>query len=78
MMMRGTCRDSIDLLDGYVDGTLPPEDRAKLDGHFEDCPPCRAFLDAYRATPKLARTATEFDMPDEVRERLKRFLEKEK
>ena len=76
--MRGTCLETIDLLDRYVDGTLPADQRALLDSHFEDCPPCGAFLDSYRATPKLARDATEFEMPDEVRQRLRRVLEEKK
>lgn len=78
MKMRGTCRETIELLDRYVDGTLTREERAHLDAHFEDCPPCGAFLASYRATPKLAREATEFEMPDEVRARLRRFLDEEK
>ena len=34
----------------YLDGALPDADRARLEGHVDDCPNCRRYLAQLRAT----------------------------
>lgn len=72
-----TCKDAIDLLLDYVDGSLPAEVRARLERHFGDCSPCEEFLQSYRATPGLCRKALEHAMPESVAHKLSDFLKKE-
>lgn len=51
-----TCREFIDCLDAYLDGTLVPTRRAVLEEHLAACTHCRAYLNEYRATVALARS----------------------
>ena len=70
-----TCKHSLSLLQEYLDGTLPPEEKAKLDRHFRACPPCIDFVRKYQATPGVCRKAlAEDDMPEEMGDRLTQFL----
>ena len=69
-----TCREAIDVLADYVDGTMPPDVAAELERHLADCAPCRAYLATYRKTLELGTTAARVEMPEEMQERLRRFL----
>ena len=51
-----TCRELIEFLDSYCDGTLPTRRRAVFDEHLRICPECRGYLDEYRATIDAARS----------------------
>jgi anti-sigma factor RsiW len=72
-----TCRDSLELLLEYAEGTLPDDVRQRLEAHFADCQPCEAFLKTYRATPGLCRKALAATMPEEVSRRLAALLRQE-
>jgi anti-sigma factor RsiW len=69
-----TCRDAIDVLADYVDGTMPADLVAELEDHLAGCEPCRAYLVTYRATRALGIAAARVEMPDEMQTRLLRFL----
>lgn len=69
-----TCQHSIELLQDYLDGTLPPEERAALDRHFKACPPCIDFVRKYKATPGLCQKALAQEIPHDLGERLVSFL----
>ena len=69
-----TCRDTIAVLDDYLDGVLAPEDVAALERHLAGCVPCRAYLATYRRTRALGAQAVRLEMPDEMRTRLRQFL----
>ena len=68
------CRDAIDVLADYLDGTMPPDLAAELERHLADCAPCRAYLATYRKTQALGAAAARVAMPEEMQERLRRFL----
>lgn len=42
------CEELIDLLSGYVDDEVTPEERVAIDGHLAVCPLCRSELSALR------------------------------
>jgi anti-sigma factor RsiW len=69
-----TCKHSLDLLVEYLDGTLPPEEKAALDRHFRACPPCIDFVRKYKSTPGVCREAMKEEVPDELSARLSAFL----
>jgi len=69
-----TCKESIDLLLDYLDGTMSDEQARHLEEHLAACPPCIDFLKTYRATPSLCRRALQKQMPEELSQRLKEFL----
>jgi anti-sigma factor RsiW len=45
-----TCRDLVELVTEYVEGTMPPADRVRFDEHLAMCPPCEAYLKQMRQT----------------------------
>ncbi len=77
-MQTRTCRETIDLLMDYLEGQLPPEEKAALDAHFSACKPCLDFVRSYRETPRLLRKATAAEIPPEVSERLAKFLKEKR
>ena len=52
-----TCRELIDFIMDYLDGTLPAAQKADFERHLAVCPSCVSYLDGYRQTVKLGRTA---------------------
>jgi anti-sigma factor RsiW len=68
------CREAIDVLADYLDGTMPPDVAAELERHLADCAPCRAYLATYRKTQELGAAAARVAMPEEMQVRLRRFL----
>jgi len=68
------CRDGVEMLMDYLEGTLPEADRQALDEHVLGCPRCRAFVESYRQTPRILRAATAAALPDDLAESLRRFL----
>ena len=62
-----TCRKLIlEYLLDYESGTMPEEDRAALQKHFEDCPPCGVFLESYRTTGKTLRMLKPCEVPADL------------
>jgi anti-sigma factor RsiW len=45
-----TCQELVELVTEYVEGALPPVERARFEEHIMTCPPCRAHLDQMRRT----------------------------
>ena len=70
------CKDCVDLLGEYIEGTLPVERAKALEDHLSFCPPCITFVRTYRATRKLCRHALAADMPQELMSSLSAFLGK--
>jgi anti-sigma factor RsiW len=68
------CKDSISLLQDFLDGELSPEDAQHLREHLQGCAPCVDFLRTYRATPGLCRRAMAKAMPQEMATKLTEFL----
>lgn len=69
-----TCKEAIALMLDYLDAALEPLTLERLEAHFSECAPCRAYLATYRKTRELAAEANRVEMPDEMKERLRRFL----
>lgn len=45
-----TCKEIVELVTDYLEGTLPPEVRARFEDHLQGCPYCRIYLDQMRHT----------------------------
>lgn len=69
-----TCREQVDLLVDYFDGTLDPRVAKALETHLADCPPCLNFLKTYKTTSVWVGELTCEEMPDELKARLSSFL----
>ena len=69
-----TCVSGVDLLMDYLEGILPPDVHAALEGHVAGCPRCAAFVVSYREAPRILREATEAPFPPELEGSLRAFL----
>jgi anti-sigma factor RsiW len=69
-----TCRDGVELLMDYLEGVLPEPLSRDIEAHVAGCPRCVAFLEGYRETPRIFRSATAADVPPELAASLRRFL----
>ena len=45
-----TCRDLVETVTEYLEGTLPAADRVYFDAHLAECPPCQEYLTQMRHT----------------------------
>jgi anti-sigma factor RsiW len=70
------CRDCVDLLADYVDGTLPKDQAELLEWHLEGCAPCVSFVNTYKGTVNAARRLREVTMPPELHRKLVEFLKR--
>jgi anti-sigma factor RsiW len=68
------CKECVDLLGEYLEGTLPADRAKALEEHLSLCPPCITFVRTYKATGKLCRAALVAEMPGELMSSLKSFL----
>jgi anti-sigma factor RsiW len=69
------CKECIDLLCDYLDGELDNKITLSLDEHFQDCPPCVAFLKTYKTTTQLCKeTLKQNDIPEIVQIKLQEFI----
>ena len=60
-----TCREVIDLLSNYVEDSLSPDERRRVDEHLALCDGCDTYLEQIRETIRLSGMVTEEQVPDE-------------
>jgi anti-sigma factor RsiW len=65
-----TCREILDFLMDYLDGSLSPAQRAVFEEHLAVCPACVAYLHSYQKTVKLGKSLATADQNDDVPEDL--------
>lgn len=58
----------------YVDGTVDPELRGRMEEHFRRCDRCTAILDGTRNVVRLIAGGMAFDVPPEFSQRLRQKL----
>ena len=69
------CKECIDLLYEYLEGSLNAETATSLEEHFQDCPPCISFLKTYQKTTNICRESlSKIEIPEVVQSKLKEFL----
>ena len=70
------CKELTDVLCDYLEGTLDSETHKELEEHFNDCPPCTAFLSTYKKTSNLCRQCIgQTEIPPALKEKLKSFVQ---
>ncbi len=52
-----TCKELYGFLDDYLDGCLTPPQLEEFERHLRVCPSCVNYLDGYRRTVELGKTA---------------------
>lgn len=65
------CRDLVELVTAYLDGSLDPDTRARFDLHLLDCDGCDNYLQQFRVTVNtLGKTGDDDDVDPAFRSRL--------
>jgi anti-sigma factor RsiW len=65
-----TCRELVELVTEYFEGTLSPRERGRFEEHIMSCPPCRAHLEHMRQTIRLLGSIPEETVPPDAEEAL--------
>lgn len=60
------CREAIELLTEYLEGTLPRRQRRRLEAHLHACANCSAYLQQIRITMSLAGRVEPEDLTPEA------------
>ena len=58
-----TCRELVELVTEYLEGTLPPVERACFEAHLATCTGCRNYVAQIRYTIQITGTLTEEALP---------------
>ena len=64
------CRELVDAITAYLDGTLAPADRRRFDAHLAECPYCTDYLAQMKATIQELGRLDETELSPDTREQL--------
>jgi anti-sigma factor RsiW len=62
------CRQIVELVTGYLEGTLSRAERRRFDRHLAGCPHCTAYLAQMRTTIRLTGRLEATDLTPAMRE----------
>jgi anti-sigma factor RsiW len=65
-----TCKELVELITEYLEGTLPPPERARFEAHLAGCRGCRAYLQQMRQTIRTLGALTEESISEEGKRKL--------
>ena len=65
-----TCRELVEVVTDYLEGSLPPADRIRFEEHLVMCAPCTIYLDQMRETIRLTGTLREEQVDPAARDAL--------
>jgi anti-sigma factor RsiW len=66
-----TCREMVELMSDYLDGSLDAPERARFEAHLASCDGCTRALEQLRATVRVTGSLREEPIADEQRELLR-------
>jgi anti-sigma factor RsiW len=64
------CRELVELVTDYLEGSLDRRSRARFDRHISGCPHCTEYLAQMRETIRLTGTLTEEQLDPRARDEL--------
>jgi len=64
------CRELVEAITAYLDGTLPDADQHRFENHLANCPYCTEYLEQMRTTVARLRRLDHITLSDDARERL--------
>ena len=65
-----SCRELVELVTDYVEGTLDRRSRVRFDRHIAGCPHCTEYLAQMRETIRLTGTLTEEQIDPRARDEM--------
>ena len=69
-MSEMACKQIVEVITAYLEGTLAPVDRARFDAHLAECPHCTEYLAQMRTTIERLGTLDETALSPGAREQL--------
>ena len=69
-MSEMACRELVDAITAYLDGTLAPADRRRFDAHLAECPYCTDYLAQMKATIQELGRLDDTELSPDTREQL--------
>jgi hypothetical protein len=60
-----SCKELVELVTEYLEGTLPQADRRRFDEHIRDCPYCTRYIDQMRIVIRTLGRLEEDSLPPE-------------
>ncbi len=70
-----SCKEFIELVTDYLEGSLSPEEKQRFEAHLAGCDGCDTYLEQMRQTIQLAGRLTEEQISDQAKERLLRTFQ---
>lgn len=67
---RLTCRELVELVTEYLEGTLSATERVRFDAHLETCSHCRRYVEQMRLTIRATGALSEKQVSPEARDAL--------
>ena len=64
------CRQAVELVTDYLEGTLSSRDRARFEAHLAECPHCTEYLEQIRATVRALGHVEPESLDPEARDEL--------
>jgi anti-sigma factor RsiW len=64
------CKQAVELVTDYIEGSMPRADRRRFEAHLSSCPHCTAYLAQMRSTIQLTGQLRSEELPSEVRDEL--------
>ena len=64
------CRELVELVTNYLEGSLSERDRSRFDAHLAVCPHCTQYLSQFRLTIRATGRLKEDDLAPEAKEAL--------
>jgi predicted anti-sigma-YlaC factor YlaD len=65
-----TCQELVELVTDYLEGVLPPDERARFDIHVQGCSGCRSYLQQMKQTLSLTGRLREDELLPPARDEL--------
>jgi anti-sigma factor RsiW len=65
-----TCKELVELVTEYLEGTLPVADRARFDAHLKNCGGCTAYVQQMRQTIRLVGKLSEETLDPHTKEEM--------
>jgi anti-sigma factor RsiW len=72
------CKELVEIITDYLEGTLPEHDRARFDAHLMTCPPCREYVAEMHTTLRLTGRLTTDSISAGARDELLRAFRRMK
>ena len=65
-----SCRELVQVITNYIEGVLPPRERARFEAHLAICPGCQTYLDQMRKTIQVVGRLSEESIPSDAKNSL--------